>query len=349
MSKQILASTKTYQGEKPNMKIRNLILVLSALALPLQAADVGTAYLNLPIAVKAGETKLVGVFLARPALLKGELASAVTAGDSSFTAYGSNVFSSYTAASEASTAELAPASDNLYVVEFTSGPSTGLIKQVFSFSGSTITVKGTLPALTDKTQFILRKDNTLASVFGNGSTVTLATGTSTANADVVTVLTSSGLFKRFFYRTGSGWRLETDRLAGGADRANVRISVGTGILFKTYTNKNIYLSGEYRGTRSLITINEAGTIVANPYPVAVTLGDSGLSSYLTKDVSSANADTLKFLDSGSYVTYHHNGTDFVQSIGGAVSNTRQLGVGDAFILTPQVSETVAFAPQVITK
>jgi len=334
------------------MKIRNLILVLSALTLPLQAADVGTAYLNLPIAVKAGETKLVGVFLARPALLKGELQGAVTNGASSFTAYssGSAVFSGYIAADESTSAkELAPATDDLYVIEVTSGPNNGLVRQVSSFSGNVVNVKGTLPALADKTQFILRKDNTLASVFGNGSTVTLATGTSTANADVVTILTTTGLFKRFFYRAGSGWRLETDRLAGGADRANVRISVGTGILFKTYTNKNIYLSGEYRGTRSLITVNETGTIVANPYPVAVALGDSGLSSYLTKDVSSANADTLKFLDSGTYVTYHHNGTDFVKSIGGAVSNTKQLGVGDAFILTPQVSETVAFAPQVITK
>jgi len=335
------------------MKIPNLILVLSALVLPLQAADVGTAYLNLPVTVKAGETKLVGVFLARPALLKGELGSAVTEGASSFTAYssGSSVFSGYTAADESTSAkELAPLSDDLYVVEITSGPNTGLIKQVSSFSGNTVNVKGTLPDLSEKTQFLLRKDNTIASVFGTGSAVTVATGTSTANADVVTILTTGGLFKRFFYRTGSGWRLETDRLAGGAERGNVRISLGTGVLFKSYTNKDINLSGEYRGTRSLITINERGSIVANPSPVAVSLGDSGLSSYLTTDASAANADTLKFLESGSYVQYHHNGTGFVQSIGGAVSNAKLLGVGDAFILTPQVADKkIAFAPQVITK
>ena len=41
------------------MKIRNLVLVLSALVLPLQAADVGTSYLNLPVAVTKGKTKLV--------------------------------------------------------------------------------------------------------------------------------------------------------------------------------------------------------------------------------------------------------------------------------------------------
>jgi len=347
MSKQILASTKTNQGEKTTMKIRNLILVLSAFALPLQAADVGTSYLNLPVTVTKGKTKLVSVFLARPALLKGEVGSAVTAGATSFTAYGSNVFSSYTSASEVGAAELAPASDDLYVVEFTSGPNTGLIKQVSSFSGSTVTVKGTLPALTDKTQFILRKDNTLASVFGNGATVNVATGTSPANADVVSVLSSTGILSRFFYKTGSGWRLETDR--NGADRGNVRISLGTGVAFKSYSDKTIALSGEYRGTRSLIAVPAVGAIVGNPYPVAVSLKNSGLDQYLLKDASAANADTIKFLESGSYVQYHHNGTDFVKSTGGAVSNTKELGVGDAFIFTPQSDETIAFAPQVITK
>ena len=77
------------------MKIRNLILVLSALALPLQAADVGTANLNLPVAIARGETKLVGVFLARPVLLKGEVAADVLAGATSFTAFGSNTFGAY--------------------------------------------------------------------------------------------------------------------------------------------------------------------------------------------------------------------------------------------------------------
>ena len=326
------------------MKIRNLILLLSALALPLQAADVGTAYLNLPVAVLQGKTKLVSVFLARPALLKGELVAAVTAGASTFTAYGSNVFSTYTAASEVGAAEKAPATDNLYVVEFTSGPNTGLIKQVLSFSGSTITVKGALPALTDKTQFTLRKDNTIASVFGANVTQ----GSSTANADVVSVLTSQGL-TRYIYLINYGWRSELARKGTDADCGNVRISLGTGVAFKSRSDKTIYLSGEYRGTRSLMTVPVTGAIVGYPFPVAVSLENSGLAGYLAKAASGADADVLRFLETGSYVQYHHNGTDFVKSTGGAVSNSKQLGVGDAFLFLPQNEETIAFAPQVITK
>jgi len=324
------------------MKIRNLILVLSALALPLQAADVGTSYLNLPVEVTQGRTKLISVFLARPVIFKGELFAAVTAGQSTFTAYGT--IPTYTAASEAGAAELAPASDNLYIVEFTSGPNTGLVKQVQSFSGSTITVKGTLPDLTAATQFILRNDNTLNSVFGSEVTQ----GTSTANADVVSILSSQGL-TRYIYVTGFGWRRELARKGIDTDCGNARISLGTGIAFKSRSNKSINLSGEYRGSRSLMTVPEGGAIVGNPYPVAVSLQNSGLAGYLTKAVSGGDADVLRFLENGSYVQYHHDGTNFIKSTGSTVSNSKVLGVGDAFLFLPQNEETIAFAPQVITK
>ena len=334
------------------MKIRNLILVLSALALPLQAADVGTSYLNLPVAVTKGETKLVGVFLARPVLLKGELSADVTAGATSLVATGSNVFSGYTPASEVGTAELAPASDDHYILEITSGPATGLIKQVTAFSGSTATVIGTLPALSSGTQFVLRKDQTLDSLFPSGAGLT--SGSSVATADVISVLSSTGLLNRFFYQTGYGWRLETDRNTiqnpNPKNRAYVRVTLGSGFAFKSNSNKNLNLSGEYRGTRSRITLESTtGTIVANPYPVAVTLADSGLADYLTKAASAAGADSLRFLEAGKYVSYHNNGTNFVKSSGGAISDSKVLGVGDAFLIVNKVTEDLAFAPQVITK
>jgi hypothetical protein len=132
------------------MKIRNLILVLSTLALPLQAADVGTAYLNLPIAVESGQTKLVGVFLARPVLFKGLVNAAVTSGATNFTVYSNvssnNVLSSYVAATESAGtgagSELAPLSDDHYLIEFTSGPYSGLTMQVASFGNNVVNIKG---------------------------------------------------------------------------------------------------------------------------------------------------------------------------------------------------------------
>jgi hypothetical protein len=171
-----------------------------------------------------------------------------------------------------------------------------------------------------------------------------------ATADVISVLSSTGALNRFFYQTGYGWRLETNRGAAGLNRANVRVSLGSGFAFKSYSNKNINLSGEYRGTRSRITLETTtGTIVANPYPVAVTLADSGLAQYVTKYATAAGADSIRFLEGGKYVSYHNNGTNFVKSSGGALSDSKVLGVGDAFLIVNKVTEDLAFAPQVITK
>ena len=347
---------KLNQGENVTT-MKKLSLALCALvtfitATSSRAADVGTVNLSLPINLTSGSSKLVGVFLARPWLAKGELNNAVTNGATSFTAFGTNFFNSYTAASEAGTAEYAPASDNHFVVEFTSGPYTGLIKQVSSFSGSTATVKGALPDLETGTRFVLRKDHTLASLFGDGASNTLQTGSSTANADTISVLDSQGVLKRYFYQNGLGWRSEANRGSTGANRANVRVSLGTGFVIAPKATKSIYLSGEYRGTRSRITIPDAGSIVAYPYPAGVSLKNSGLASYLTKASSAANADSLRFLENGRYVAYHNTGSSFVRSVNGGgidVGTTKTLGQGDAFLIVPLVSGDVAFAPQYLTK
>ena len=358
MSKQILASTKTNQGEKTTMKIRNLILVLSALALPLQAADVGTTQLSLPIPVTPGETKLIGVFLARPALKKGELKEAVALNATAITAYNSTAtpfFNGYTAASETGAAELAPATDDHYILEFTSGPSTGLIKQVVSFSGDVANVRGGLPALTSGTRFILRKDHTLASLFGptTDSPLKIFEGGDPGDADVVGVLTKAGVWKRYFYQTGFGWRDVNDRgtpTYSGADRKYVRVSTGTGFSFKPIDGNVLYLTGEYRGTRSRISLSGYTTLVANPYPKAVSLKDSGLANYVTSYTTPTGADSLRFLENNKYVSYfYHSGGNFKKSTGLAVADTKTIGVGEAFLIVPQKAEDLAFAPQYISK
>jgi hypothetical protein len=338
--------------KKTNLAIAGISLLTLISANSLRAADVGTVNLSLPVNLTSGSSKLVGVFLARPVLAKGELNTAVTNGATSFDAYGTGFFSSYTAASESGTAEYAPTSDNHFVVEFTSGPYTGLIKQISAFSGSTATVKGALPALDSGTRFVLRKDHTLASLFGDGALISLQAGTSTANSDVISVMDSQGVLKRYFYESGRGWRSESNRGASGANRANVRVSLGTGFAIAPKATKTIYLGGEYRGTRSRISIPSTAAIVANPYPVAVSLNNSGLANYLTKASSAANADSIRFLESGRYVPYHHTGTVFVRSVNGGsadVGSSKTLGQGDAFLIVPMAEKDVAFAPQYLTK
>lgn len=268
------------------------------------AGDLAAVYLNQPVALSAGSPALVGASLARPAILKGELNAAVTNGATSFTAVGANTFSGLTLAGGT---EDAPLSDDHYIIEFTSGPFTGLIKQVTAFSGSTATVAGGLPAIDASTRFVLRKDHTLGSVFGNadsGNIVTksgLTSGSTAGSADVVSVLNSSGQWVKYFYRSANGWRLTTART--GSDRQHVRVSLGTGVLISPIGSKTIGLSGEYRGTRARVTLVNAATIVANPYPVATSLFETDLASSLTKGSTAASSDELRFLESGRFVNY----------------------------------------------
>jgi hypothetical protein len=378
MSKQILTATITNLGENKLMKIRNLALALtvSALVLPLQAADVGvgTSYLSLPISVTAAQPLFVGAALARPPVQKGWLAGDVAAAATSFTtansASSSNMFNGLAVETGAEDGSgVTPLTDNHYVVEITSGPSTGLIKIVTAFGTNLITVNGGLPALTVGTTFTLRKDHTLASLFGNADSASaltqsgLTSGSTAGSADVVSVMDSTGAWKKFFYRAGTGWRLTTART--GTDRANVRVSLGTGVLLTPVTTKTISMSGEYRGTRSRISLINQATIVANPFPVATTLADSDLASSLAKGSTASSSDELRFLENGAFVNYFARSgtgatspsgvayTGFKPSLnrtGASVDTTKSLAAGGA-VLVKRAGDVhdVVFRPQYITK
>lgn len=359
------------------MKIRNLVLALtlSALVLPLQAADVGvgTSYLSLPISVTANQPLFVGASLARPPVLKGWLAADVAVAATSFTtansASSSDMFNGLSVETGAEDGSGTPLTDNNYVVEITSGPNTGLIKIVTAFGTNQITVKGGLPALTVGTTFTLRKDHTLATLFGNadsGSLLTqsgLSSGSTAGSADVVSILDSTGAWKKFFYRAGTGWRLTTART--GSDRANVRVSLGTGVLITPVTTKTITVSGEYRGTRSRISLVNQATIVANPYPVATTLAETDLATSLAKGSTASTSDELRFLENGAFVNYFARSgtgatspsgvayTGFKPSLnrtGTSVDTTKSLAVGGA-VLVKRAGDVhdIVFRPQYITK
>jgi hypothetical protein len=311
--------------------------------------------------VTAGKPKVIGSVLARPVLLKGEVNSAVTA-TNRFSAYGTNIFTNYTPVSTAIAGwtnnwTLAPASDDHYIIEFTSGPHTGLVKRVSSFSGSDATVEGNLPTIDAGTTFVLRKDHTLASLFGDQTSATasgITSGSSAGGADQFGIFNDAGKIVRFFLRSGQGWKDILSR--DGVNRNHVRVSLGTGVLVTPVTTKTIFLNGEYRGTRSKISVTTVNSFLANPYPVSVTLANSGLASYLTKASSAGSADEIRFMENGKFVNYFVNtSSDYKQSLnrGGPsqASNTVSAGEGFAFkkVGTASTARDVAWAPQYLTE
>jgi hypothetical protein len=319
------------QNGVKQMKITYAIatLLVTTLASLVQAApntselrgDLAAVYLNQPFAVEAGTPIMVGCSLARPAVLKGEVDVAVSAGATSFTAYGTDVFNGLVLA-DGSEAE--PLTDNHWIIEFTSGAYTGLVKQVTGFNGSRVNVAGGLPEIDKGTRFVLRKDHTLGSLFGNEDeedVVTksgLTSGSTAGSSDVISVLNSQGQWVKYFYRAETGWKLTTSR--SGSDRQHVRVSLGTGVLMSPILSKTIGLSGEYRGTRARVTLVNAATIVANPYPVDTTLGQTDLASTLAKDASAANSDEIRLLQSSRFVNYFARSGTGATSPGGVAYN-----------------------------
>ena len=357
-----------------------LAILLAGLTASTHAADIGTVNLQLPVAVVANKQKVIGAVLARPVLAKGDVLTTVT-GVNQFTTTAMSTdltVASFVPVSTAITGwtgdwNLAPASDNHYIVEFTSGPHTGLIKRVTRFgalatpstTSCVVTVDGNLPTIDAGTRFVVRKDHTLASLFGDqtvastsgitGATASgITTGSSAGQADQFGIFDSAGKLVRFFLRSGQGWRNSADR--DGVNRNFVRVSMGTAVLMNPVTTKTIYLNGEYRGTRSKITVSAVNSFLANPYPVAVTLGGAGLADYVTRSSSAGSADEFRFMENGKFISYFSNSSkEFKLSSDrtGSSQGTKQIAPGEGFAFkkvgSAALTRDIAWAPQYLAQ
>lgn len=354
--------TRTHRSLSNRHSLTLVVVALIALFTPeIRAADIGTTYLQLPVDLQVGKPKIVGSVLARPVLLKGEVATTVS-NTTTFTAVGTDTFNGYTPVSTAIAGwtnnwVLAPASDDHYIIEFTSGPHTGLVKRVSAFAGSSATVEGNLPVIDNGTRFVLRKDHTLASLFGDqtGATASgITAGSSAGASDQFGLFDPSGKIVRFFLRAGVGWKDSLDRT--GVNRNHVRVSLGTGVLVTPVTTKKIYLNGEYRGTRSKISVTSVNSFLANPYPVAVTLTNSGLAAYLTRGSSAGSADEVRFMENGKFVNYFANtSSDWKLSLNrlGPSQSTKEVPAGEGFAFkkagTASTARDIAWAPQYLSQ
>ena len=129
----------------------------------------------------------------------------------SSTAFGTNVFDGLALAGGN---EAEPTSDNHWIIEFTSGAYTGLVKQVTAFSGSRVTVAGGLPVIDARE---LASSSVKITPLDHSSVMQIRADVVTkvrshiwlngsGSADVISVLNSSGQWVKYFYR--AGYRLE---------------------------------------------------------------------------------------------------------------------------------------------
>jgi len=354
--------TITKGASMRNKITANLLRGVAALvvALPLHgnAADIAKPSLLVPVTVAASSggiagQRFVGLNVCRPTIGEGRLSAAVVSGATQFTADADAIFTGIVPSTLGT-------SDNSYIIEFTSGAYVGLIKKISSISGRTATVVGTLPALDDKTTFLLRKDWTLGSLFGaTASEVAakgLTAGASGGSATRIGVLNASGVIAYYFYKNstsqgGVGWRSAATR-TDGVDRQHIQVGTGSGFAVQNGNTSalNFNLAGEARPTRNIVSLDSQFTFVANPQNRSVTIADllgstivgGKLKSDFVGASSSGSADEVTVIDGTVSRKYFFN-TRVVSGAAlnkwrlsvlplGADQNTVTVGEGDAMLV-----------------
>jgi hypothetical protein len=338
--------------------LRGVAALVVSLPLHGNAADIAKPNLLVPVTVAASSggiagQRFVGLNVCRPTIGEGRLSAAVVSGATQFTVDADAIFSGISPSTLGT-------SDNCYIVEFTSGAYVGLIKKISSITGRTATVVGTLPALDDKTTFLLRKDWTLGSLFGATALEVaakgLTAGASAGSATRIGVLNSSGVIVYYFYKNttsqgGAGWRASSTR-TDGVDRQHIQLATGSGFAVQ---NSNLTalifnLTGEARPTRNIVSLDSAYTFVANPQNRSVTIADllgstivgGKLKSDFVGASSSGSADEVTIIDGTVSRKYFFN-TRTVSSVAinkwrlsvtplGADQNAVTIGEGDAMLV-----------------
>jgi hypothetical protein len=338
--------------------LRGVAALVVALPLHGNAADIAKPSLLVPVTIAANSggiagQRFVGLNVCRPTLGEGRLSAAVISGATQFTADADAIFSDISPSTLGT-------SDNSYIVEFTSGAYVGLIKKISSVSGRTATVVGTLPALDDKTTFLLRKDWTLGSLFGatplEVAAKGLTAGASAGSATRIGILNSGGVIVYYFYKNttsqgGAGWRAASTR-TDGVDRQHIQLATGSGFAVQNsnLTPLTFNLAGEARPTRNIVSLDSTYTFVANPQNRSVTIADllgstivgGKLKSDFVGASSSGSADEVTVIDGTVSRKYFFN-TRVVSSVAinkwrlsalpfGADQNTVTIGEGDAMLV-----------------
>ena len=318
----------TNQGEIKNMHSNRYKQLAAALALALILAQSTFAGLATPSGIArvtvpggVGRTEFFGMPFARPVERSGTISSVSTTG-------GNATFTVALDAGQSSLPSLSNTDQNVdawYVLEILDGPAIGFLLPCTGNTGNTsITVQGdtgTVP-VSAGTKFVLRKEWTLATLFGAASNSNaFGYGTSSTAATVkgrVQVYnTLLGSLATYYIRESGtttksyNWALSTSTTA----RNHVPLRMGRGIVLVNNSASALTFTaaGEYRISRTRLSV-PAGftTFVANPGPTDVTFDTATIpaTSPTRTTGTPGNADQWQMWNATtrSFTTYKVGGT-----------------------------------------
>ena len=183
----------------------------------------------------------------------------------------------------------------------------------------------------------IRKHHTIASVFGSKNEAGLDEEDTLSIADKIILYNPvAQLSQTFFYSSKSGW-VDTDGIPGG----ETLLYPDQGIIVQRVNNTDlrVKLFGNVKAGATSIPVEAGRNLIANVYPIAYSLDDSGLftgdeDTGIKENDSLEHADRIMILSRDGLLEGYH----YSESLGGWVdralnpSGSVVVGVGTAVIL-----------------
>jgi uncharacterized protein (TIGR02597 family) len=209
--------------------------------------------------------------------------------------------------------------NSLYYLEVTSGQYEGLTVDIVSNTADTITLSDDASFLSadlvNGLNYTIRKHYTIGDVFSaDNTTYGLHSSGSAAEADIIYLINNSGEFERFFYQTappfagGAGWRKVGDV---STDYSTRPINTGSLLLSRNgavaRSSIDLTFYGNVKIGKQVTPLYVGNNLVANAYPLDVSLGSSGLfeSNFVSASTVS-DADVVYVLNSdGAFERYFY--------------------------------------------
>lgn len=283
-----------------------LPLVLGAITLSAQVATSPVGYITLTI---NGSTD--GTTPAFTALSAGLQNAATVTG--SATSDATSAVLTDTNASNAINAysTLDALGNGAYFLQITSGVNEGLILDILSNDATSFTTGSDLNGIiTTGDTYAVKAHLTLADIMGASNEAGLKTSGSSSDSDIIFLMSSigDGLFSAYYYQTdsfgffgGTGWRSITD---ANTPVGNLVIGPDDGIIV---SRKGIGdLTTVVSGSVSTVDLNRelptGFSMISYPFPIDVTLAESGLYSATNGYVSTGSS-----IDSDNVFVIQPNG------------------------------------------
>jgi hypothetical protein len=284
---EMLSTTQPSKQGVKNMNQCNIRSTFAALLAIIVGCPASWSQLAQPTAIgqvtiPGSRTEIFGMPFARGVVTAGKIASAsVSSNSTTFTVTINAGESSVPSLSNTSTTV-----DERYVLEIMDGPAIGFLLTCTGNTGDTsITVEGGTGSISvpENTAFVIRKDQTLSSIFGAPSAShPFGSGASSIDPTVKVWVqlynsVSGTLSSYYVYSSGatSQWRATS----GPTDRTHVRIPQGRAVVLANRTSSDVIfvVSGESRSTRSRFSVPVGKlTFLANPSPLDSTFNDASI-------------------------------------------------------------------------